>query len=1092
MALQLIYGRSGTGKSEYCFNEIKKQIDNEKIYIITPEQFSFTAEKKLLDTLATNSVINAEVLSFNRMAQRVVKETGTEKQHLTKCAKNMLIYSILSKNKFQFLSKPETNVNIAANAINEFKKHKIDLETIKNLETTDEYLRIKLADLCTLYGAYQKSIEEKYVDENDILSILAQNIHKVEYLKDTIIYIDEFIGFTPQEYEIIKELLKVAKQVIITVPADVELDTNLNDITLDDLFYESKKTASKLIKAAKEVNVEIVKPVILKEAYRFKTKELQHLEKNMYETVYEKYLEKTENLGMFLAANPYSEVEHVAKEIINLVKNGYKYNEIAIITKNLETYSSITKAVFSKYEIPIFIDEKRELNQNQLAKYILSLFELISNNWKTDSVFNHLKNPFSGIDVDIVNKLELYCNKWGIRNNKWLLPWDDEMLEPVRKQIVDNILELKEEIYSAKNFENITKALYYFLEKNNIKEILNGKIKDLEELGEIELAKEYESSYSVIMNVLNETVKMFGEEITTIDRYKGVLKVGLENVNIGEIPTRIDHVIMGDVSRSKSHKVRAIYIIGVNDGVFPSQNTDEGFLNDADREKLKENGIELASGTLEQIYEEQLNIYKAFTTAEEKLMLSFASANKEGKALRQSVLVTKIKKIFPELKITSDVVKKESAITVQNSTFDEMLLNLRRAQDGEEIDGIWYAVYQWYKENELWTAKLEKALDGIDYTNLPEQINENNIKKLYGDTLHTTVSRLEQYKKCPFSFHLKYGLKLEEKQELQLKSIDTGTFMHNVIEQFFNTAENVKEMEEIDIKALVNKIIAEELQLSQNYIFNSTAKFRILTNRLKKVVLQAIMFLVEQLKTSDFNILKNEAEFKEGAEYPPIVLDLEDGKKVEITGKIDRIDLATSGGNKYIRIIDYKSSVKDINLNEVVNGLQIQLLTYLDSVTEIENVMPAGILYFALKDTLLAQRGLQDGELKQKLKEQFKMNGLILADINIIKMMDNKLESGASDTIPVYLKKEGDISTSRSKVIKSKDFANLQKQVKKVILEMSREIFKGNINIKPYGEDTCKYCSYKSICAFNSSMKGNEYLKIPNLKMEEVLQKLDN
>jgi len=280
--------------------------------------------------------------------------------------------------------------------------------------------------------------------------------------------------------------------------------------------------------------------------------------------------------------------------VLKLVKNGYRYNDIAIITKNLDTYSSIAKVVFDKYNIPIFIDEKKELNQNQLAKYILSIFEVISNNWKYESVFNYLKNSFSNIDIDVVHKLENYCTKWGIKNNKWLKPWNDEMLEPIRQIIVQEILEFKDEIYNQKTFINITKALYNFMEKNNIKDKLDKKIERLESLNEIELANEYKASYSVIINVLNEIVKIFGKETTTIDRYKEILKIGLKNINIGEIPARLDQVVMGDISRSKSNKIKALFIIGLNDGVFPSQNSDEGFLDDSDRDKLKELGIELA------------------------------------------------------------------------------------------------------------------------------------------------------------------------------------------------------------------------------------------------------------------------------------------------------------------------------------------------------------------------------------------------------------------------------------------------------------------------------------------------------------------
>lgn len=1104
MALELIYGRSGTGKSEYIFNEIKNILNKEKVFIITPEQFSFSAEKKLLDTLGTNSVINAEVLSFNRMASRVLKEVGQANQpYLTKYGKAMLMYDILKRNnkRFKFLTKPEANIKIGINTITELKKHNVSINQMENIHTDDMYLKTKLNDVCLLYKSYQETIKDKCIDENDILTLLVKNIEQSKYFKNSVIFVDEFIGFTPQEYEIIKKLLNIAKKVIVTIPAEVNLDTNLDDIHIDDIFYESKKTASKLIKCAKESHTEIIKPVIFTETHRFKNSELKHLEQNMYKKIYIKHADETENIFMFLAKNRYSEVEFVAKKIVELVKSGkYQYRDISIITKDISTYSSITKVIFSKYNIPIFIDEKKELNQNSLAKYILSIFELLNKNWSYESIFNYLKNSFAGIDIDIVNRLENYCIKWGIKNNKWLNEWKHEdirtsELEVIRKDIVNKILELQENINCSKSFNNITKCIYEFLKRENIEQKINKKVDILNQMKELELANEYSSSYETIVSVLDEIVSMFGTKETTIDKYKEILKIGLDNIDIGEIPARLDQVIMGDVERSKTHKVKVVYIIGLNDGVFPSSNRSEGFLNDNDRAFLKNTGIELASGTLELLYEEQLNIYKAFTTAEETLFFSYSSSDNEGKSLRPSILISKIKKIFPYIHTESDIITPIKDISVQQSTFDDMLLNLRKAQDGEQIDSIWYCVYNWYRRNSDWKDKLDNAIKGLDYSNLAEEISEDNIKRLYGDTLHTTVSRLEQYRKCPFSFHLKYGLGLEEKQELQLKPIDTGSFMHNIIEKFFTKAEDIKKMSELQIRFLVNEIIEEELQLPKNYIFTSTAKFKLLTNRLKKVIFESISHIVEQLKNSDFNILGSEIEFKEDSKYKPIKIVLDNGKKVEITGKIDRIDLATTGEKRYIRIIDYKSSIKDIDLNEVVNGLQIQLITYLDSINEIEEVEPAGVLYFNLIEPIIKNnKGLTDDEIRQKIKEQFKMRGLILADIHVIKMMDNKLQEGSSDIIPVSIKKDGEISQSSGSAIKKEDFTNLQKQVKRVISQLSKEILKGNIAIKPYKskKEACEYCSYKSICAFNTSMKGNEYFKIKPLKKEELLYNLKN
>lgn len=1105
MSLQLLLGRSGTGKSEYIYNEIKNLIDNkEKIYIITPEQFSFTAEKKLLEVLGRKSVVNAEVISFNRIATRVFTEVGgLTKTHLSKCGRVMLIYDILNRNKknLKFLSGGEKNIAVVLNAITEFKKHNVNSldEVINNTE--DEYLKIKLTDLNLLYKAFEESIKNKYIDETDVLSLLAQELQHSKMFDNTLVYIDEFLGFTAQEYEVIKKILEKANKVTVAITTDVKEDENLDDLDIKDVFYESKKTASKLLKAAREVKAEIEKSIFFKNTYRFKTDELKFVEKNIDKLVLSTpYEQKVDNVRIFLTRNPYSEVEFLARNILKLVRDeNYEYNDISIITKNIDTYSSLIKAIFSNFNIPVFIDENADMNDNLIAKYIISVLDIIDRNWDHEAVFNYLKNTFSGYNLEDVFLLEKYVLKWGIRNKKWLDTWkfEDEntdKLESIRKDFADKILDLKNNINRKRDFTNITKSLYMFLIKNNLEEKLNTELINLEKENLIEIANEYKASIKVIFDVLDEIVMIFKEQEVSLNKYKEILKLGFENVSTGKIPAVLDSVVVGDINRSKSHKVKVLFLIGLNDGVFPAAAKEEGFLNDEDRATLKNYGIELASDTLGQLYEEQFNVYKAFSIAEEKLILTYVSSDKEGQTLRPSSLINKIKSFFPKLKVESDITHKESEITLVKDTFEELLMNLRKFQDGESIDTIWFDVYNWYDKN--LHSKLQEAIKGMEYSNLPVDLNEENVKKLYGKTLKTSISRLEQYKNCPFSYYLKYGLKLQEEQELSLKPIDTGSFMHEVIEEFFRKYEDVylREVSDGEIEKSIYEIIVEKLNLPKNYIFTSNSKFINMTLRLKKVVVRSIKYIVYQLKNSSFKILGNEMEFKEGKEYPPITIDLENGEKVEITGKIDRVDIAIADDKKYIRIIDYKSSVKNINLDKVINGLQIQLITYLDSITKIEDVIPAGVLYFNLIEPMVKEKkNLTDEEIEQKIRNQFKMKGLILADVKVVRMMDNRLEVGTSDIVAAEITSKGNLSERGGNPITEEDFKNLQKEVRKITKEISREILKGKIDIKPYkeGKNTaCAYCSYKSICRFNTNFKGNEYVKIKNKKKKEILEEI--
>ena len=1121
MSLQIVYGRSGTGKTNYIFQEISRNINNgRKKYIITPEQFSFSAEKELLKSLEAqgSAVINAEVLTFARMAHRVSGEVGgSDKTVLSNCGKSMLIYSILAnkKNNLKFLGKSDSNIDMIMTQITELKKHGVTLENLKDLVeevgNTDTYLETKLNDIYTVYSKFQERITDNYIDENDSLTILAQQLSATDMFKNTEIYIDEFVGFTKQEYDIIEKLLQVARSVVITVSSDgMYKDKEASN----DIFYSNKETIEKLLKLAKSLKVKIEEPIFLDKILRFKSEELKHLERNLYNFPYRKYNGKTESIRLFLANNQYSEIEEVARRIVELIRSGkYRYRDIAVITKNIDVYSNLCKAIFKKYDIPVYIDEKRDLSQNILVKYLISILDVFSKNWAYDSVFNYIKCGFLDLTPDEIYLLENYALKWEVKGSKWYKEdWnfhDEEEIgkdainniNEIRKKVVNPLVKLKNNLSGNKTAKQISENLYNFFIENGIDKILEEKVKKLNGIGKVNIAAEYETSWKVVMQVLDEIVLVFGEENITFENYMQILKTGLGESKLGTIPMAQDEVTVGDVDRSRSHKIKVTFIIGLNDGMFPSVNKAEGFLNDDDREKIKQNGVELAKGTIDRIYEDNFNIYKAFTTAEEKIYLSYSSSDMEGKSLRPSVLISRIKKIFEKIEEESDIVNRKSEISTVESTFEELLVNLREFRDGKEIPEIWFNIYNIYNENEEWHDKLASAVRGLNYSNVPVKITKENIDKIYGNTLRTSVSRLEQYSGCPFSYYLKYGLKLNDKETFKVESVDTGSFMHDIIDNFFGIIEErniiLKRLTEEELEQIVSEIVEDKLKLNRNYIFTTTAKYKVLAQRLKKVVTMSIKYIVQTIKQSEFEVFGHEVEFGGKGQYKPITITTAEGKKVEIIGKIDRVDILRNPDGTYVRIIDYKSSIKNIDLNQVMSGLQLQLLTYLNETCKVEDFIPAGVLYFNLSNpTIGTDKNMSDEEIEEKIKQEFKMKGLILADVNIVKKMDTNIENepkGVSKIIPATIKKDGELSSKGTSAVTREQFEYLQRYMEKIITQISEGILGGNIEVKPYyntgnKKTPCEYCKYKSICRFDENSKGNRYNYLTNLNKETIME----
>lgn len=562
--LKIIYGKSGTGKSQKIYEDIKENLLNEKIFLIVPEQSNLTTEQNLINYLNVKSLINCQVLTLSRMAFRILEEQSKEnRKTLTKSGKAMIIYDILKKEekKLKFLGKSDRNVDIIINMITELKKHNITEKILGNTEISDEYTRLKIEDIKLIYQKYNDKIKENFIDENDILSIIAEKIKYSKMFENSLIYIDNFNGFTPQEYIVFEELLKASQNISVAVTAD---NLEVGDKELD-LFYFNKIFAKKLIEIAKKNNKNI-KLDFCEKNLRINNEELNFLEKSLSSNKFKVYDKELKNIKLFLANNSYSEIEYIAEEILKLVKEeNYKYNEIAIVTNNLEEYSLDSKVIFDKYNIPVFIDEKKDLNQNILIKYILAILDIYSKNWSYESVFNFLKIGMLDISEYDIFSLENYCKKWGIKYNKWFKEFNYEeineeqtKLEILRKKIVNPIIEFKSKASKNKTAKEITKCLYDFLINNHVDQILDNKIK---QIGSQEINSEYNTSYKILVQVLDTIVECFGNEKMDFDKYRELLQIGFSQSELGKIPMSQDQVILGDSKRSRNSNIKVTFIL---------------------------------------------------------------------------------------------------------------------------------------------------------------------------------------------------------------------------------------------------------------------------------------------------------------------------------------------------------------------------------------------------------------------------------------------------------------------------------------------------------------------------------------------------
>lgn len=1134
MSLRFIYGRAGSGKTEFCLSDIKKRIEDNESYpliLLVPEMFTFQAEKSLLKRVHIDKNLRIQALSFKTMASRVFSEVGDlVHMHMKPCGRAMLIYRIIDevKNDLKVFSKSARQqgfINTVSQIITELKRFEVTPDILKGaVDNVDNImLKDKLDDISLIFSSFEKSLHEKYIDAEDEMALLANKIEDSTQFNGAEIWMDGFSGFTPQQYRVIEKLLKKASRINICLCSDGK--GGPYDKT--EVFAPTKATEERLLRLCMDNNISLEEPVDLNiEALpRFKdSRELVHLERYIYSYPYNRHEGKTEDINIFKAVNIYSEIEEMARNIVSQCRdNNMRFSDITVASRDLKRYEKLIKAIFTEYNIPYFIDQKRDIKSNPIVVFIASAIEIQSKRWSYESVFKYLKTGLLNIEREDINLLENYVLANGIRGRKWIEnEWSYRLehrldqkdvseyeantikrINEIKSLIVNPLKEFHDKISGKNKVRDICTYLYEFLITTKIPDTLEDIIVKLKEEKELDAANQYNQVWEIVIDVLDQMVEVMGDETITLDQFVKILSIGFDEYKIGVVPPALDQVLVSSVDRMKSHNAKALYIIGVNDGVFPAADNDEGILTDSDRENLKALGVELDHDTRTKAFEEQFLAYTALTSSKKKLRLSYPIADHEGKTMRPSIIISMVKKIFPGINEESNIVKmgtdEEHIGLISNpvSTFNEMITSIKNWQEEKNIHPLWLDVYRWYIGNNEWNEKSRRILKGLYYTNQTREISREKSKKLYGNTMHISISRLEKYAECPFAYFVQHGLKAKERKVYGFNPPDMGTFMHNVLDEFSKALEKEdrtwRDVDKDFCRDAVSIIVDDMIGKIPGFILNSSERYKYLSERLKRILTSAVWIIAEHIKRSAFDPLGHEVGFGYGGKYPPIKVVLSGGEEINLIGRIDRVDIMKKDEEAYIRIIDYKSGNKSLSLSDIYHGLQVQLLVYLNAILESDleenlKLHPAGMLYFRIDDPIIKSKGnLEDSDIEKEIMKKLKMKGLLLKDAEIIKSMDSQI-NGTSNIIPASINKDGNIG-SRTNGATHEQFTLLRKYVKGAIENLSEDMVKGDITIRPYkkkNKTPCEFCSYAAICQFDSSMKDNKYRIINDKKDDEI------
>lgn len=1124
MSAHLLIGKTQSGKTKEIYRQMLAKTEATKPVpqlLIVPEQATLKAQEALVASHPGHCISNMEVLSFQRLAYRVGDSLGIAgKTLINDVGKNILIRQIIDTDKehYPFLNRyahKKGYINELRTLLTEFSRYTLDDATFETLEhhVKPGVLKMKLTDLGHLYSQYKGHLEEGYISGETVMDRLLATCHNNAFIKSADIYIDGFYGFTPLQYQLIRKLSETAKSLTVSVTIDPAMLTEpVPEET--HLYYEPRVTYDRLRAIFTENPSAVFDKVVFEKTYKNPVKKA--IADNLYQYPYKPFEGKATEVKISKALSTQQEMAYVRDSILKLVRDGrYRFKDIGILTGDLGRHRQLIQEKFDEAGMPYYLDRKKAATANEGVAFVLALVRSYSRGLEYGTFFECLKSGWMGVEGDLLDYMENYVLRYGIRGfAKWGKPWvykvpdyHGKAEEPLAVERLAAINALRERmitplmahrIKGRKPIRAYIEALYALLNHYDLEGQLQKKADGYEAAGDFVRSREYNQIYGVIIDLLDQLDSLGDMTKVTYSEFYDLMEAGFETIELGLVPANVDQIIIGDLTRSRMGSKKALFIIGVNEGVIPSLNEGAGLLTDDERRQLSDVGVQLAPTATTGLFRDQYYIYMALQRFKEKLYLSYTMTDDDGKVTRPSHLLNILGKILPgAAHYDIGTLYEQSRVPATAAVAYRKYLEDR--QRGRAVEP---AVERWLEHQPHWGSKLRAALMAESETFAPRKLNKRASKNLYGYRLSNSVSRLEQFSACPFAHFITYGLKASEREGFEITLPHMGMIFHQVIERFSKRL-ILREMpwEAVDDALRVrwiDELVADVLGDDSYSAFFDNNRNRYRIQRLKTMLDRALWGIGYQITQGDFR--PREAEWRfDGNDHPlaAINLTLKEGQKMSLRGTIDRVDHHNIAGIAYITVVDYKSSAHDLDMNQLYAGLQLQLLVYLNAACEVKEaslgtVKPAGIFYFKIDDPFLSSGEKLSEEARDKgIQEKMRLKGLVVDDGAVITALDKSFHR-KSRVIPVARNKDGSLAKA-SKVISEEDLDLIRAFTQRKVQAIGEDIVSGDIEAMPARDNkgsACDWCSYRSICQFDENLKGYHYRDIGDDASQDVIERI--
>lgn len=1106
--LQLILGRSGSGKTEYVFSQIKKLVENgeQNILLLTPEQYSFISERRLLKDLGESRVNSVENGSFSRLSNEISRRYGSAPLPiLTKGAKAVVFKKACEniKDELKLFGKNIDNVafiNSAINIYDEMKSCRVGAQDIMqaSINTEKETLSQKLHDISLIMSAYDSYIEGKFLDGASELTRLYTKLVDLDYFVGRTVFIDGFNGFVAQEYKILEVILSQAKAVYVTFCTDSHINNDKYN-----LFSYVNNNINYLREAAENAGASMLEPIYLKDNHRFNNDELILSEKFLFSNVKNTSDDIPQNIELYGAKSVTDECDFVSDRISKLLRSGVKASDIAVICRDLDKYQKELQFSFSKYNIPYFNDERQNISSEPLIMFVNFLMRCSIYSLSSNDIFSMLKTGLTALDDEAVNELENYAFIWNIKGSKWKKKFTNspkgfseemsdndlkklEAINKSREYVVDRLQKFNSAC-KKKNSADICKAIYFTLIDFSVDVKLRGLAQSLNDSGKSVLAFEQGRVWDLLMDILDKIATISDDENITVKEFYKLFNLMIMNEDLGNIPSGLDNVQIGSADRIRCNNPYAVFVVGANEGEFPQSVSSSGLLSESDRNILIENKFKLYAYGETLNAQEKYFAYMALSAPSDRLFVSFRNGSADG---AESIIVSELKNIFSNLEVHS--AEAEYSVSVAETDANTFEILASNFEDNTEFIAT-------LKEYFADKPEFESRLSAVERLSKNEDITIKNpdlARKLFKNDMYLSVSKIEDYYKCAFRYYCKFGLNARPRIKAEMNPMETGSVIHYVLECIVRDygSKGLIELNSRQITSEVKKYLKQYLESKMGDYSEFTVRFKYRFMYLSKLISCVVLRLREEFENCDFEPKAFELSIGNGENGESVksqAINLPDGGTIQIRGSIDRVDTYTENGEQYVRVVDYKSGIKKFKLSDILYGLNLQMFVYLFTLCKSNNELAgkeAGVLYLhSSRKIYNVPRNDIDLSVLKEDSDAYKMVGVVLNDEEnpIAEHMEHDLRG---EFIDVKCSAKNGVSGS---IVSLEDMGRISRKIDSLIEQMGVELHMGKIMQNPVNStnhnNTCEFCDYSSVCA---NRKEIELKEIEELSFSDTLKKL--